>query len=579
MDKKDNHEGVWANLKKTWPFTKGSRKFLVLAAICGFIGALVNILLPIINAQVLISLTSGNWDLLLKITILAAFVIIFDAFRNYAARRFYQVVGRRSTTKVQQTMVREIIALRITEIDKRNSGLFIDRATKDARTLGYIYNQIMGEVFQILSSIGVLIAVFIISKWLAFYLIITIVILYFFEKYRVNQQTKMNKQWLQTAEAFTGIFTELIRGLRDVKILNLNRSLVPKMDNDLEKLGSEQLKESNKKAYYDLNVKVIKAIFMVIFIVLGIYLNNLGLLTITGFLIIFQYRNTADGITDAIAYLIEYLKSFALASSRVFEVMEHDKMAKEEFGNHELKNIKGDIEFKSVSFTYELDKNKVLNNVSFKVNHDRTIAIVGESGAGKSTILSLLARLYDPCSGVITLDGVNMKELSVDSIKENIAVINQMPYVFNLSIRDNLFMVKESATEQEVIKACKLACLHEFIETLPEGYDTVIGEGGVILSGGQRQRLAIARALLKNSKVIVLDEATSALDNQTQSEIKEAIDSLKHNYTVIIVAHRLSTIKHCDKIIVLDKGKVVGEGMHKELLLNNKYYQKLYKQK
>ena len=213
-------------------------------------------------------------------------------------------------------------------------------------------------------------------------------------------------------------------------------------------------------------------------------------------------------------------------------------------------------------------------DMSFKVNE--TVAFVGKSGAGKSTIFSLLCKLYDNYRGKILIDNIDIKELDRDSLRSNISVISQNPYVFNMSIKDNLRITKKGLTDEEMKKACKLACLDTFIDSLPDKYDTVVGEGGVMLSGGQKQRLAIARALIQKTEIILFDEATSALDNETQKQIQEAIDNLKNEYTIMIIAHRFSTILNCDKIFFVENGKVIDSGTHKQLLKKCIQYKKLY---
>lgn len=196
---------------------------------------------------------------------------------------------------------------------------------------------------------------------------------------------------------------------------------------------------------------------------------------------------------------------------------------------------------------------------------------------GKTTIFNLLCKLYDIKSGEILIENENINDLDKDSIRGNITIISQEPYIFNLSIRDNLKLVKEDLTEDEMKEACKIACLDKFIETLPNKYDTILGENGVVLSGGQKQRLAIARAFVQKTKIILFDEATSALDNETQAEIQQAISNLKEEYTILIIAHRLSTIVNCDKIMILEDGKITDIGTHEELLRTSNTYQLLYK--
>lgn len=214
--------------------------------------------------------------------------------------------------------------------------------------------------------------------------------------------------------------------------------------------------------------------------------------------------------------------------------------------------------------------------MSFEIKEKEKVAFVGKSGAGKTTIFNLITKLYDTNKGKILLDGYNINELSCSTIRNNMSIITQIPYIFNFSIKDNLLLAKENATMKEIREACKMACIDDYIMNLPKKYDTMVGENGVTLSGGQRQRLSIARALLVKSEIILFDEATSALDNETQGNIKKAINNLNGKYTVLIIAHRLSTIIDSDKIYVVDDGKIIDCGSHKELLERCEYYKELY---
>ena len=256
-------------------------------------------------------------------------------------------------------------------------------------------------------------------------------------------------------------------------------------------------------------------------------------------------------------------------------MFEEQEFKKEKFGTKHINKVQGNFEFKDVDFSYE-ENNKVLDKLSFKVNANETVGFVGKSGVGKTTIFNLMCKMYDVSSGKITIDGIDINELDEESIRSNITIISQNPYIFNMSIKDNLKLVKNDLSEEEMKKACHLACLDEFIELLPNKYDTIVGEGGFNLSGGQRQRLAIARAFLQKTEIILFDEATSALDNDTQSKIQQAIDNLKKEYTILIIAHRFSTIINCDRIYYLENGKVLASGTHNELLEKCKEYKQLY---
>ena len=309
-------------------------------------------------------------------------------------------------------------------------------------------------------------------------------------------------------------------------------------------------------------------------IVLLIYLISKGKLTISLALVAYNYMYNVTSVTYYISTLLETLKDFNLSTSRIFNIIYGDEFPKEKFGTKHLDKVEGNFEFKNVTFAYK-DRN-VLENLNFKVNANETIAFVGKSGSGKTTIFNLLCKMYDIKQGEITIDGVNIKDLDKDTIRGNITIISQNPYIFNMSIKDNLKIVKKDITDEEIKEVCKLACLDKFIETLPDKYDTIVGEGGITLSGGERQRLAIARAFAQKTEIILFDEATSALDNETQTAIQKAIENLKKDYTILIIAHRLSTVINSDRILFLNNGKVEAEGTHEELLKNCVEYKNLY---
>ena len=266
----------------------------------------------------------------------------------------------------------------------------------------------------------------------------------------------------------------------------------------------------------------------------------------------------------------------SVSLKRIDEILNNKLYKDEKYGNINLDEVKGNIEFKDVKFKYKNDEDYTLKGLNLKLETNKKIAIVGKSGNGKSTLFNLLLRYFDATTGEITLDGINIEDLTEKCLRNNISIIRQSPFLFNLSILDNFKLVKKDITLEEVRNVCQKAYIDDYIMSLPNGYETVIGEGGVNLSGGQKQRLAIARTLLLNTKIILFDEATSALDNESQKYIKKTIDNLVKDHTIIIVAHRLSTIIDADIINVIDKGKLVGSGTHNELLKNNKVYKTLY---
>ncbi|WP_199617373.1 ABC transporter ATP-binding protein [Paenibacillus alkalitolerans] len=261
---------------------------------------------------------------------------------------------------------------------------------------------------------------------------------------------------------------------------------------------------------------------------------------------------------------------------RIFEYLDLVPDVAEKDNARELPDVKGDISFDSVSFAYSAGKN-VLHHINFEVSAGQQLAVVGPSGAGKTTLIGMLARLYDPTSGCIRFDGVNIKEVKLNSIRKHIAYVTQDPFLFHASIRENLLFAKPDATDEELVKACKDAYIHDLIHSLPNGYDTIVGERGHRLSSGERQRLAIARAVLKKPRILILDEATSHLDSQSEHYVQSALETLMRSCTTVVIAHRLSTIVAADQILVLKDGKIAEKGNHHELLIRNSLYADLYR--
>ncbi len=280
-------------------------------------------------------------------------------------------------------------------------------------------------------------------------------------------------------------------------------------------------------------------------------------------------------LIENINSLTQTYQKLVVSLGRVNEILENRLCQDEEFGSKELNINQGVIEFKNVTFAYP-NEDKTLKHFNLTIEPHKKIAIVGKSGQGKSTLFNLLTRIFDPLKGEILLDGVNIKDLTEDSLRKNISVIRQEPFIFNRTIKENFKLIDPKISIKTIRKYTSMAYLDDYIMSLPKKYDTILGESGVNLSGGQKQRLSIARTLARESKVILFDEATSALDNESQEFIKKAIDNLAKTHTVVIVAHRLSTIMDADIIHVVDKGKLVASGTHKELLETNSIYQKLY---
>mgnify|MGYP001041097018 CR=1 FL=1 len=315
---------------------------------------------------------------------------------------------------------------------------------------------------------------------------------------------------------------------------------------------------------------------MLIYLVGGILIaQNEKAVTVGTIITVVALLNRLYGpVAQLLNIQVDLTRSMALFQ-RIFDYFDRKHEITEEQDAVALQNIKGQIAFRHVSFHYEPDQ-PILKDISFTVENGKSYAIVGPSGSGKSTITSLIPRLYDVCDGQITIDGKDIRSITLESLRNSIGIVTQDTYLFNDTVRSNLLYANEKATEEQMTDACKAANIHEFIMSLPNGYDTLVGNRGVKLSGGEKQRVSIARTILKNPEILILDEATSSLDSISESVIQDAVMPLLQGRTSIVIAHRLSTIMACDKIIVLKKGVIVEAGTHNELLKEQGVYRELY---
>ena len=562
------------NLKFAWKYARDEKKRIILFLICNIIRVILYVLMPILSAKIIIELTSDNFTRLLSIALVILVVEITNEFIDYISRRSSMTVYRNTLSKLEVDLGKNILKLENECLDKNGSGLFIQRLTNDTSRMADVFNALLDMIAGIIEYVGVLVAIFIINKIVFVYIFVMLLFLYLLERKRTNKLNEDDKIYRKSAEKVSSFIGELVRGARDIKMLNSENSFVNELSNRINDANQKRMGMRKKTWTYKLVMFIIGDLKNFTLIAILILLMEKKIIISATALILYNYASRISYSVTLLGNLLEYIKDFNLSSDRVYDIINSEEFKKENFGTLHLDKVNGDFEFKKVTFSY--DKKKVLNNLNFKISANSTVAFVGKSGSGKTTIFNLLCKMYDINHGEITIDGINIKELDKDSIRGNITVISQNPYIFNMSIRDNLKIVKEGLTDNEMKKACKMACLDDFIKTLPNGYDTVIGEGGVNLSGGQKQRLAIARALVQKTEIILFDEATSALDNETQEKIQKAIDNMKNEYTILIIAHRLSTVINADKIMLLDNGQIIDEGSHEYLLKHSKEYQSLY---
>ena len=564
----------FSNLKITWKYEKSNRKNIILLCIFEVIMTIIRIVVPLLSARKIIYLTDNLLNKLAYITIMLFLVETFyDICRFYRVKQL-QIIYMECQKKMQLDMGKNLLKLENDCLDKNSSGKFVQRLTNDIYKISDIFVSIIVNLSELIREVGIYIAIFIINKEICVVVILLLLIKTHIERTRTKKMNEMDKELRKTSDKLTTFATEMIRGSRDVKMLNAENGFLSKLKRDTEKLNQDRYNKININRVYEFFRGLMSDIEDLVLILCIILFIKIDRLDITLAIVIYNYFNNTGGIAFVVGEFLEKIRDFNLSCDRVYELFDDNKYKKEKFGNEHIDNIKGEFEFKNVSFKY--DSKEVLKDVSFKVHPNETVAFVGKSGSGKTTIFNLLCKMYNADNGSITIDGINIKDLDKESIRGNITIISQSPYIFNVSIIDNFKLVKSNVKLEEIKEACRVACLDEFIESLPDKYNTIIGEGGINLSGGERQRLAIARALIQNTKIILFDEATSALDNETQDKISNAINNMRSDYTILIIAHRLSTVINADRILYLEDGCITAEGSHKQLLKSSPSYKKLY---
>lgn len=572
--KKNKNDNFKLNVKRTWKYIKKARLNLIGYGLVSIIEAIISTIIPLLAAKVILNITNGIINELILSAIIVFFIDLLLYAMVYFKGFFYQKIYQKTLISIQKSLTKEILNLEVQEIDKNSSGLFIDRLNKDTQDMAGLFMEYAYWLSYIITNVGVLVTIFILNKYLFMYAVITSLIVYFINKKSLAKQYEVQRKLKTIQENKTGLTSELVRGIRDIKILNASNSVLKQAYTKIEESTNEQVHIMNIRRLYSYIESNVRALTDLGLILVGCLLYNKSLLSIPNFVIIYNYQAKVKNLLIGIVKIAEYNKKFNIAANRVYEVIENDKFTKEQFGNIKKDKLDGSIKFVDVSFSY--DTEEILKKMNFTIKPNEKIAFVGKSGAGKSTIFNLITHLYQVNSGKVLLDDININDLDCNTIRNNMSIITQNPYIFNFSIKDNLLLAKEDATLKEIRKACRLACIDDYIMSLPDKYDTPLGENGIILSGGQKQRIAIARALLMQTEIILFDEATSALDNETQEHIQKAIDNLKGEYTILIIAHRLSTVIDADKIFVIDDGKIIDSGTHQELLKKCEFYKNLY---
>lgn len=507
-------------------------------------------------------------------------IVLFTIFQGgltYLSTYMNSWVGMKITQDVKRALYQKLLILESAFFDKNDSGLIIQRFSTDADTActGLLDN-VRLFTSRIFSSIS-LIAVLIYNSW---QLAIIAIVVLGGALLPLAYVRRMIKNVVQEQVKENGIvltkYNETYSGNKTIASYNLQKKMYDQYDGILRRLFRLGIKMVQKTAWLTPMMHIIVSIGVGAVIGFGSYLIVNGTITSGNFVSFITALIMLYNPIKNIGKSYNAVQLSFMAIERISEILELEPQIKDKEKVEKFPKIKQGISFEDVCFEYD-ENIPVLNHINLDIQAGTTVALVGNSGGGKSTIVNLLPRFYDIKSGAIKIDGINIKDLSIESLRNNIAVVFQDNFLFGGTIRDNILLGKPDATEKEINKAIKMACLDEFVAEQEKGLDTDIGERGTLLSGGQRQRLSIARAFIKNAPIVILDEATSALDNKSEAVVQKAIENLMKDRTVFVIAHRLSTVQNADKIVVINEGKIVESGTHEELLQKeNGAYRALY---
>jgi subfamily B ATP-binding cassette protein MsbA len=511
---------------------------------------------------------------IIPVAIVLTFVI--KAFAIYGTRIITIKIGIKIIKNIQTLMAQKFLLSDISHITKKHSGKYLSNFTNDTRILFEVLTGVVVTLFKETFTLIALIGLMFFHDWqLSLLAIIMIPIAAISSK---NLGKKMGKKVLISLEASDKLMkflSEIIKGSWLIKIYQ-------KEEEELKKISmiiDERFKAIKKVEQTRLGagpiMEIISSIAIAIVVFFAGYRSIQGAITLGEFVSFLAALMLAYQPVKALAGINIGIQEGISAAKRIYEIIDQKNEIINDGNAPDLKLKNSTLEFKNISFIYP-DGTQALKNLSTRIEGGKKVGLVGISGSGKTTFLNLIPRFFNLKHGTIFIDDQNINNINLNSLRKEISLVSQDVILFDDTIKSNILYGNSSASNDEIVNACKFAAAQDFIEKLPNKYETIIGENGIKLSGGQKQRLSIARAILKNSSIILLDEATSSLDSESESVIQKAIENLTKNKTTIIIAHRLSTIKNCDKILVFGNGQIVAEGNHEFLVNNSSIYKKLY---
>lgn len=585
------------------PYIKKYRFWVFIYIFLTVVACVGDILITLATARVLEQITSVDYRGAIISLVFVIGVSVVQRIIWYYLNIIYFKYSNKIMSDLNLDLAKQAFKLNSKTYNDHDTGTFVQRIVEDPAQIVDNLASLVDISMALITSLVMLIYICTLNVWISLILVVLGVIAGVLEFRRVKIRRKNRWNVRQKNDKVNSLTTEIVRSEKDIKSLGL--------ESKLSEVSKERYVDYRNHRYkmdkVDCNFwsvrNAIINIGLLVTLIFGIWLMDKGSLTLAAFMIVYSNRGSLWSVVQNVGQLANIFVSMKVCHKRMFSLFDEDEFITEKFGDVNLQKVVGEIEFKNVGYTFKefeyiektkeerkklkgaakwkkekklASENKIFENLSFKIKPNTTVAFVGKSGSGKSTILNLMSKMYDADEGQVLIDGVDIQTLDKESLRKTISLVNQFPYIFDMTIKENLLLAKGDATDEEIEYAIKKAALDDFVATLPNGINTKVGESGIKLSGGQKQRLAIARALLRNSSIIIFDESTSSLDNFAQNEVKKTIDNLKGRSTIVIVAHRLSTIKDVDHIFFLDEGKIVDEGTFDKLFKKNKKFKAMF---
>lgn len=540
------------------------------------ISAISAVFTALLSAKIIESITSANFDNFVKIVLYFGLAVSIKLIFQNFQYIFNVKIQNMMVKKINNCNYNRVLSLKISNFNKHSSEEFQNRIYS-ANQISTVITNSLSNLYEIIHCLSYTIVIVIYSPILSLvYIIYSIISVIYNKKLMPYINSMYNKNWKENGISMNSLSREAIVGIKDIKSLNMINQIMIDYDKKQTKYYNEQTRINTFSVKTKFIMSFIALIRDVVIPLFGYYLYTKDMLTIANFILFMTYKSNITSLFRNLSDFIINVSNIEANSIRGAQLYDDTIFPSENFGTIRRKDLIGNIKIENLTFSYEEDRN-LFENLDLNIEPNKITAIVGRSGEGKSTILSLINRFYNVENNKIFIDGIDINNYDEITIRSNIAYIQQSPYIFNMTFRENLLLIKPDATESELIDVLKKSEIYDFICSTPNGLDTIIGENGITISGGQKQRLAIARALLNNANIIMFDESTSSLDNESQNKIQNVIEKLSVDHTIIIVAHRLSTIKNADKIIFLKNHCVKSIGTHEELISNCEDYKNLYK--